>query len=110
WMGGLAAEPYAFITNQKADNVSVIDTATGQVVRTIAVGKDPAGVAVSRDGAQVWVTNPGSRDVALIDGQHLTLKERWPVGDGPLGIALDPAGSRVYVADFYGHFVSVLDL
>ena len=34
--------PYAYITNQSADTVSVIDTASGKVAATVPVGKRPA--------------------------------------------------------------------
>ena len=49
------SEPFAFITNQKGNSVSVIDTAKGTVVNTLPLppGSEPAGVAVSRDGAMV---------------------------------------------------------
>ena len=43
-----AAEPMAYVANEKSDDVSVIDTATNSVVRTIAVGKRPRGVAILR--------------------------------------------------------------
>jgi YVTN family beta-propeller protein len=45
----------AYITNSRANTVSVIDTATNRVGTTIAVGSDPKGVAVSPDGSKVYV-------------------------------------------------------
>ena len=41
------ADTYAYITNQGADNVVVVDTTTHQKVATITVGHRPAGIAVS---------------------------------------------------------------
>ena len=42
----ILAEPLAYITNQGADNVSVIDLAINKVVATIPTGKAPVGVAI----------------------------------------------------------------
>ena len=48
--------------------VSVIDTATNQVVGSpITVGANPLGVAVTPDGAKVYVANAGSNTVSVID-------------------------------------------
>src|SRR5215470_12939312 len=47
----------AYITNQRSNTVSVIDTATDTVSATIPVGLIPFGVAVSPDGSKVYVTN-----------------------------------------------------
>ena len=43
----LAASPFAYITNQLDDSISIIDTEQGKVVDTISVPGKPAGVAVA---------------------------------------------------------------
>ena len=109
-MSAVFAEPYAYITNQQENSVSVIDTATGTVTKAVKVGSEPAGVAVSRNGTKVCVTNPGSKDVTVLDGRTQKVIATLSLGEGPVGIAVDPAGTRAYVADWYGHYLSVLDL
>ena len=44
------AAPFAYVPNEGSGTVSVIDTATDQVVAEIAAGKKPRGTAVSADG------------------------------------------------------------
>src|SRR5947207_2703282 len=52
------AAPFAYITNNISNTVSVIDTATNVVVGTpIAVGFTPFGVAVNPAGTRVYVAN-----------------------------------------------------
>ena len=58
------AQSYAFITNQGDDSVSVINTSTSDIIKTIKVGHRPAGVVVSNDGRRVYVTNPESQNVS----------------------------------------------
>ena len=67
----LHAAPYAFITNQGANSVSVIDTQTNEVVKTLNVGHKPAGVAVTSDGKRCFISNPESKTISVIDGKSL---------------------------------------
>ena len=46
-----------YVTNNGANTVSVINTATNTVSATITVGIRPLGVSVSPDGSKVYVAN-----------------------------------------------------
>ena len=54
------------VTNTVSNTVSVIRTATKTVVKTIPVGTNPAGVAVTPDGTKVYVVNFTSNNVSVI--------------------------------------------
>src|SRR5580658_6780121 len=57
----LAAENYdIYVSNERSDNVSVIDGATRLAVATIPVGKRPRGIHVSPDGKTVYVAVSGT--------------------------------------------------
>src|SRR5262249_396859 len=47
--------------------VDVINTATNEKVREIAVGNDPSSCAASLDGSKLYVTNSGDGTVSVID-------------------------------------------
>ncbi len=49
-----------YVTNENSGDLSVIDTATRQVVATIPLGKRPRGIKVSPDGATLYVALSGS--------------------------------------------------
>jgi len=49
---------YAYVANRISWTVSVVNLTTKLVESTINVGNRPIGVAVSADGAYVYVTNP----------------------------------------------------
>ena len=57
------AEPFAYVPNEKSGTLSVIDTATDQVVRQIAAGKRPRGIAADGFDADHLGTKAGE-DVA----------------------------------------------
>lgn len=47
--------------------VSVIDTATNEVIDIISVGNYPQAVAVSPDGIRAYVANTNDNTVSVID-------------------------------------------
>jgi YVTN family beta-propeller protein len=94
--------PFAYIADDGASRVTVIDTATNLIVTNITgVGSVPEGVAVNAAGTRVYVTNSvASGTVAVIDAATNTVVATIPVGNAPFGIAVNAVGTRVYVANF----------
>ena len=78
------AAPFVYVTNH-ANNVSVIDTATNNVVATVPVGSLPAGVAVIPDGKHAYVANEGSATVSVISTATNTVVATVGVEMPPLG-------------------------
>ncbi|MHB8101362.1 MAG: PKD domain-containing protein [Methanosarcina sp.] len=101
--------PYAYITNEYENTVSVIDTATNTVTATIPVGSNPIGVAVSPDGTKVYAANYYGKTVSVIDTATNTVIATVNVGSSPNGIAVSPDGTKVYVTNFHSVTVSVID-
>src|SRR2546427_2078332 len=88
------AEVRVFVTNEKSDNVTVIDAATRKVIQTIPVGKRPRGVAVSPDGRRVYVTNSNSDTLSVIDARSLAVLSTVPAGGAAPRGPPHPAGGR----------------
>jgi DNA-binding beta-propeller fold protein YncE len=67
------------------------------------VGGEPQGIAVSNDGAELYVADEsGTGDIDIYDLAGATLEESLPSGatrgsGGPFGLAMSPDGARVYV-------------
>ena len=88
--------------------VSEIDLASKSVLRTFFVGGEPQGIAVSLDGAELYVadeSNTGSIDI--YDLAEATLSLSIPSGatfgtGGPFGLAISPDGASVYVGVITG--------
>ena len=77
-----------------SDTVSVIATATNTVVRTIPVGGNPIGVAVTPDGTHAYVANNSSDTVSVIATATNTVVATIAVGAFPLGVAVGRFGDR----------------
>ena len=70
------AQPFAYITNQVSDNVSVINTATNTVVATVAVGFTPRGVAVNPAGTHGILCLEGAPVLVSVAIRHLPRDHR----------------------------------
>src|SRR5256712_9351930 len=84
------AELRVFVTNEKSDDVTVIDAATRTVVGTIRVGKRPRGVAVSPDGRRGFGGHSNSDSLSVIHPKVLQVLENVPAGDVPGGRGPEP--------------------
>jgi YVTN family beta-propeller protein len=109
--GTAHAGQFAYITNQDANTVSVINIATNtEVLPSVPVGTRPIGVAVNPVRPRVYVTNQLDGTVSVIDtATNTEVLPRVTVGAGPLGIAVTPDGRNVYVANETSRTVSVID-
>jgi YVTN family beta-propeller protein len=107
WAAAGACASLAYITNQGSNDVSVVDLVALRVVQTIAVGRSPAGVAVSAPAGRAYISNPDSRDISVIDLQSRKQVATVAGGSGPVGIAVSPDGRRLYAADWYADVLRV---
>ncbi len=98
----------AFVT-ATGDGISVLDTQTLQITTTLEV--DSWGVAVSPDGARLFVTNPDTDTVSVLntkDPDHIATDVTVNVGRTPVNLAVSPDGTRIFVTNGKDGTVSVL--
>ena len=100
----------AFVSNEKGNTVSVIDTDTWTVTKTIKVGQRPRGIAFTRDGKFVMVAVGDDDTIQVIDAKKQEVVDTLPSGPDPELFAQDAAGKTLYVANENDNTVTVLDL
>ena len=93
------AAPFAYVTNDGADTVSVIDTATNTVVATVPVGIAPRGRRHPGWETRLCHESSSSSTVSVIDTATNTVVATIPVGIDPFGVAVTPDGKHAYVAN-----------
>ena len=108
------AAPFAYVTNQFSNTVSVIDVATETVVATINVGVEPAGIAITPDGKKVYVANHQSRSVSVINTATNSVTTTIVLGGGaadrPYQVAIPQDGTKAYVSQQgNGGQISIID-
>jgi YVTN family beta-propeller protein len=98
-----------YVLCQGADEVRVLNAATGALVRTIPVGHVPRGLSFSPDGKRLFVANSWDDTVTVIDTESGRVKATWVAGFEPSSVVEDRAGKTLYVADRIGNNITVLD-
>ncbi len=88
--------------------VSVIDTTTNAVIKTIDVDSAEA-VATNPAGSRVYVSQRFHSGVTAIDRSTDTVSASTSVGFLPRGLAVTPNGNRVLVANSSPNTVSVVE-
>ena len=109
----LSADGTRLLTaNQGAGSVSLVDAKAGKVLREVATGEKPAGVALARDGRARVVTHWFGYDVAILDvaDDRLDVVGKVEVGPEPRGVAIAPDGKVAYVAVGASNEVVKVDL
>lgn len=90
-----------FVTNTKSESVSVIDTATLEVVATIPLGRGkPNRIAFHPDGKTAWVVYDKGRDLGIVDAEARKLVKRVKIGGNPYNLTFSPDGRYLYVLDW----------
>ncbi len=60
-----------------------MDIASGKILQTVTVGKEPEGVELHPSGASVWVTGETDHDVTVLDTETGKVITRISVGKRP---------------------------
>lgn len=105
---------YAYVTNGGSNTVTVINVKYLRVDRTIEVGHDPDGIAVSPSRNEVYVVNTGYKgangSISVINTETNRVVDTIEVQRQPHFIDVDPTGNRAYVANTGSNTVSVINL
>lgn len=83
--------------DRSADGIGEIDADTYKVKRIIHAGDDPEEVAVSNDGARLYVANEDTAQLSVVDLASGNVIATVKVGEEPEGVAIRPDGKVVYV-------------
>jgi len=95
-----------YYSSQFSGTVTEVRVATMALVRTIPVGGTPQGIAVSSDGAEMYVADQGGplRIISLATGLETG---NVATGGSTFGVALGPTGTTLYVGTTAGQIFVV---
>lgn len=100
-----------YVANAQSDTVSIIDTASDQIVRSVLlrpqgsqgmVGVTPTSVALAPDGKTLYVTLGDMNAVAAVDLPSGRIAGYIPAGWYPSAIVASPDGTHLLVANAKG--------
>src|SRR5262245_62727442 len=109
-LAGSAGAFTAYVSNEKSNTVSVIDTDKFQVVKTIKVGQRPRGIALTKDGKFILVAVGDDDTIQVIDIRTHEIVATLPSGPDPELFTQDQTGKILYVANENDNTVTIIDL
>lgn len=108
-----ATQGYAYIANEGAGTISVINVATNTIATTITPPHDPFCVCISPDGTKAYIgCGGGTSTVTVINTTTNAIIKTIPVSSTgeSTGITISPDGSMVYVENFVDNTVSAVNV
>ncbi|OOV25819.1 hypothetical protein BXU11_14205 [Flavobacterium sp. LM5] len=102
-------KPIVYVTNINSGSVTVVAIESNKVVQIIPCGKSAEGIAITKDGSEIWVSNNKENYVSVIN--TLTYKEmaRLATGKEPLRVKFSIDGKYGLVANASEGTISVFD-
>lgn len=98
-----------YIAEATAKQIAVFDTKIQLVITTIEVPAEPTGLALTGDGAMLYVTCGGSQGcVAVIDTRNTKLVRTLPAGHTPISPVLSPDGRFLYIFNRFDNNITVI--
>jgi YVTN family beta-propeller protein len=96
-----------YVANGNSDSVSVIDTGSDRVVRTISVarpgerywGAIPNSLALSPNEQTLYVTLAGENAIAVVNLKNAQVVGRIPTGWYPNSVSVAPNGKKLYAVN-----------
>ncbi|MCK4871837.1 MAG: hypothetical protein KAS72_03835 [Phycisphaerales bacterium] len=93
------------------DTISIIDTVTWSVVKTLTVGDFPVRAMFSADDSLVYVSNKYDDTISVVSnaGAGSVVTATIAVGDQPFDMQLAPDGLTLYVFNYGDQAIGVVD-
>lgn len=100
-----------YVAEATANKVAVFDAAAGKVARQIELPAAPGGVALSADGATLYVA-AGDRAgwILIVNAADGKVTGKIATGHTPLSPVISPDGKTLYVCNQYDNKIAAIDL
>jgi YVTN family beta-propeller protein len=100
-----------FIACATANEVAVFDVSSGTVTRHIAVPHTPSGLALSSDGARLYVTCAAPQSsIRVLDTASDKVLATLSAGHSATAPVLSPDGKTLFVCNRFNNDISLIDL
>src|SRR6476659_7004706 len=87
------AEAYkVYVSNEKGNSITVIDSETQAVTATVPVGRRPRGITISKDGKLLYLCASDEDGVEVIDTTTMKVVRTLQSGAEPELFILHPSG------------------
>ncbi len=88
----------AFVTNERSNSLSVLDTDTLELIQTLPIGKRPRGIGLAPDGSELYIALSEENRIVVLDPDTLQVLRSFPAGSDPEAFAVHPNG-HIYISN-----------
>ncbi|WP_150524104.1 PQQ-dependent catabolism-associated beta-propeller protein [Roseibium sediminis] len=99
----------AFVSNERGNTVTVVDTETWEALAEFEAGNRPRGIGVSPDGKHLYVCASDDDSIKVFDTTTYEFLWSLPSGPDPELFVLSPDGHTLYVSNEDDNLVTVVD-
>ncbi len=110
WVELSPDEKTLYASNWSGDDISIIDLATGSLVKRIGVSDTPRGMYATDDGKYLYVAGFDSGDLDRIDLATYTRTTLFTDGGALRHIVADEKSGRLFISDMSKNLVWVHDM
>ena len=100
----------AYVTNEKGDSISIVNLDKLEVERTIKVGHRPRGIALSKDGAELFVCLGDDDTISILDVKTMKPIGELPSGRDPEQLRLSNDGRFAFIANEDDALLTAIDV
>src|SRR5713226_7565174 len=97
------------VVSVASNSVTLIDTATNKIKKTVYVGRSPHEAFFTPNGRELWVTVRGENYVSVIDPTLMAETRRIEMASGPGMTMFGPDGRYAFVCSSFTPELTVLD-
>ncbi|MGB6176208.1 MAG: hypothetical protein WBF43_07705, partial [Methylocella sp.] len=105
-----AAAFTAYVSNEKGNSITIIDTDKMEITKTVQVGHRPRGIALSQDGGELFICAGDDDLIQILDTKKLSITGTLPSGPDPELLILSPDGKLLYIANENNNLVTAIDI
>src|ERR1700738_4151924 len=100
----------AYVSNEKGNSITLIDTAKMEVTKTVPVAHRPRGIALSQDGGELFICAGDDDLIQILDTKTLSIIGTLPSGADPELLILSPDGKLLYISNENDNLVTAIDV
>ena len=99
-----------FVSNEKTNNLIVIDPKTNKVVKDLRTSRRPRDMHFNADHTKLYVACGDDDVIDIIDVAKLEVVGKLATGSSPETFGIDETRRRIYVSNEEGSSLSVIDM
>jgi YVTN family beta-propeller protein len=99
-----------FVSQEKGNQIAVLDPKTYAVLRQISTGRRPRDMHFNATKTRLYVACGDANRIEVIDVARLTVVDRIPTGESPEMFVLSPDEKTIYVSSEERSALEVIDV